>query len=67
MKLTSKMPKKGQFVAIWQYEGNTWCNTMRIKDGAPQKHVDNRGEEYWQSDTSFPNEYQTDVLYMKLT
>ena len=33
MKIVDKMPKEGQFVAVWKYNGVTWSDTYRWVDG----------------------------------
>ena len=35
MKITTKQPKKGQFVAVWKFEGMQCCDSFKInKDGS---------------------------------
>lgn len=33
MKLSKDMPKSGQFVQVWEYEGKVWSTTLRWVEG----------------------------------
>ena len=65
MKITTKMPKKGQFVMIWKYNGRTWSETLRHKDGKLMKYglsIDN----LWSQRKALVSEDITDMKYIKL-
>lgn len=64
MKITDKMPKKGQFVAIWKFDNLTWSNTFRYNKGSFEVYNDET-DEYEQSDWN-PNGLQEEVHYIKL-
>ena len=36
MKLVDHMPSDGQFVAIWENNGEIWADTLRTKNGKHQ-------------------------------
>lgn len=57
MKLVDHMPSDGQFVAIWENNGEIWADTMRVKDGKTQM-LESNGEWRDCECTVFLNEKQ---------
>lgn len=53
MKVVTEMPKSGQFVAVWEFQGNIWSDTYRYDEhGWLELFVcgDQDKEEYWSSE-----------------
>ncbi|AFQ97164.1 putative phage protein [Aeromonas phage Aes508] len=38
MKRVNEMPKNGQFVVVWVYDGKLWSETWRWNDGVVEIH-----------------------------
>jgi hypothetical protein len=45
MKITNKMPKDGQFIAVWKYQGKVWSEVLRYHEGELQKYTVDLGED----------------------
>lgn len=60
-----EMPKSGQFVAVWEYNGKIWCNThIKHDDGSMTVFCENTNDfEVFHSEYSFPEPDQKNVRY----
>ena len=46
MKKVKEMPTSGQFVAVWEYDGNLWSNTMEWKEDGCLYHYEETGDKW---------------------
>lgn len=67
MKVLTEMPKSGQFVAVWEFQGNVWSDTYRYDEhGGLELFVsgDEDKEEYWASEFGYINVPPDNIKFM---
>lgn len=63
MKDYTTMPKEGQFIAVWEYDGNFWSGNYKWVDGE-LCHLGN-DTDIWEKAKGFPYEGQENVRYLR--
>lgn len=59
MKHVNEMPKSGQFVVVWVYNGKLWSETWRWNDGVVEIFIENATTEEWRTnDCYYDNGYE---------
>lgn len=53
MNIVDEMPEEGQFVAVWEYNGEIWSDTFSIIDGELMKFSDDRDDFYRDSGVGY--------------
>jgi len=46
MREVSEMPEKGQFVAVWEYQGNIWCDTFFWSEDGDLLRFENETDDF---------------------
>ena len=65
MNTTKVMPTEGQFVAVWEYNGEMWSDTCRMVDGNFQVFITGTDgeDEHWTNESGDLAE-SIDVTYI---
>lgn len=67
LSFTKHQPRKGQFVALWEYEGKPWSSTFKLEDGfwSRYRQEDDTWEYVQHPNYHIPlsNEYVKDIRY----
>lgn len=50
MKQVDEMPKEGQFIAVWEFGGRLWSDTIMIDEDTGSFLVYNSGLDAWNED-----------------
>ena len=67
MKITSKIPKRGQFAVVWKNTHGTWAGTFRWSASSIQQRcINDEGMERWEDTFDFPYPEIEQIIYIKL-
>lgn len=61
MKHVNEMPKNGQFVVVWAYDGKIWSETWRWNDGVVEILLDDTAAEEWRTNDCYYDDGYEDL------
>ena len=63
MKIVDEMPIEGQFIKVWKYNGDLWCDTLMRDGDTLFVYADGESEGWVLEDTRL-NKCATDIHYI---
>lgn len=61
MKHVNEMPKNGQFVVVWVYDGKLWSETWRWNNGVVEILMDDATAEEWRTNDCYYDDGYEDL------
>lgn len=61
MKRVNEMPKNGQFVVVWVYDGKLWSETWRWNKGVVEILMDDVTAEEWRTNDGYYDDGYEDL------
>ena len=63
MKIVDEMPTEGQFIKVWKYNGDLWCDTLMWDGDTLFVYADGESEG-WALEETRLNKCATDIHYI---